>query len=189
MTTPGKEYHHNSIKKKKKILVLSYLVCTVPLGSCRYSRPWYRNPDTDFEDRVHFGLYWDSRPWFWLSSEDRISVKQSWCCNLGWWWHLWLFSEPSKGSVYCSRFGQNYFHSEKITHGVEGDHNYCWGRLRSFLAIRCFIVCIIYCIFKIFEVSGVKGLIFFSEWCMRSAVQRYFSRCSTRRKRGKYLDF
>lgn len=141
----------------------------------RYSLPWYRNPDTDFEDRVRFGLYWGNRPWFWLPSEDRISVKQSWCCNLGWWWHLWLFSEPSKGSAHFSGFGHNYFHSDKITHSVEGDHNYSWGRYRAFLAIRCFIVCIMSCILKILKVSVVKDLIFSSECCMTSAVQIFFS--------------
>lgn len=138
------------ITLKKKILVLSYLGCTMLLVPCRYSLPWYRNPDTDFEDRVHFGLYWGNRPWFWLPSEGRISLKQSWCCNLGWWWHLWLFSEPSKESAYCSGFGHNYFHSDKITRGVEGDHNYSGGRFRYFLPIRCFIFCIMSCIFRIF---------------------------------------
>ena len=147
--------------KKKKIPFLPCLGCTVLLVPRRYSLPWYRSPDTDFQDRVNFQFYWCNRPWFWLPSENRISAKQSWCCNLGWWWHLWLTGEPSQGSAYISAFGHNYFHSDKITGGVEGEHGYSWGGFRSFPAIRCFIVCIMFCFLKIFKVSGVESLIVF----------------------------
>lgn len=126
--------------------------------SSLYIHPsWYRreieNTDTDFQAMVHFGHYRFNRPWFWLPSENRVSARQSWGGNPGWWWHLWLSSEPTRGSAFIPGLGRNSFHSDKITHGMEVEHGYSWGVFRSFPAIRCFIVCIMFCFFKIFKVA------------------------------------
>lgn len=145
------------------------------LVPCRYSLPWYRNPDTDFQDWIYFGLYWCNRPWFWLPSENRISAKQSWCCNLGRWWHLWLSSELSQRSACISGFEHDYFNFDKITGCVEGEYGYSWGRFRSFPAIRFFYFLHRVLLFKNFQSQWSRRSDCFSEWCRKSTVQLFIS--------------